>query len=110
MSRVTNVILHVSILEDEEFEDGPIIRVVDLNRTLVLDKLNTKFERVDQHAGGGKVFEAPVFMAAFNHCPTGIILSFVRRQPWAYPEDVQVFVKEEEDDGFKLYGITEEGA
>ncbi len=107
MSRVTNVILHVSILEEDECEDGPIVQVVALNRVL-MEECRTSFERVDQHAGGGKFFEATVFMAAFNHCPTPDIIAFVRQQQWTYPEDVQVFVKEQEDDGFALHGITED--
>lgn len=104
MSRVTNVILHHSIIEDQETEDGPYVPVVALNQAV---SPWTSFQKVDQHAGGRKVFEADVYLAAFNHVDTDEILRLVKLQPWKYPEDVQVFVKEEEDDGFVLHGITE---
>ena len=110
MSRVTNVILYVPTLEEEEYEDGPIVPVVALNRLLAAEDYKTAFERVDQYAGGGKVFEATIFMAAFNYAATYELLRLIRSQPWTYPDEVQVFVKEEDDDGFALYGIKEEEA
>lgn len=110
MSRVTNVILHVSILEENECEDGPLVQVVALNRVLSAEDYKTSFERVDQYAGGGKVFEATVFMAAFNHAATYELLRLIRARPWTYPDEVQVFVKEEEEEGFTIYGIKEERA
>lgn len=103
MSNVTNVILHVSILEEER-DDEPIAPIGELNRCL--EKLHTSFTQVDQYAGGGKVFEATVFMAAFNHVSTEKIVQLVQSQSWQYPDEVQLFIMEQEDDGFVEHRIA----
>lgn len=103
VSNVTNVILHVSILETER-EDEPIAPIVGLNRCL--KKLNTSFNQVDQYAGGGKVFEATVFMAAFNHTPTAEIVRLVESRSWQYPDEVQLFVMEQDAEGFTEHRIV----
>ncbi len=102
MSNVTNVILHISILEEEK-EDEPIAPIVGLNRCL--KKLHTSFEQVDQHAGGGKTFEATVFMAAFNHTPTTEIVRLVESRSWKHPEEVQLLIMEQEEDRFTEHRI-----
>ncbi len=103
MSNVTNVILHISILEEWR-EDEPIVPIGELNKCL--DELHTSFSRVDQYAGGGKVFEANVFMAAFNHTPTDEIIRLVKSQSWKYPKEVQLFIMEQEDDRFTEHLIA----
>lgn len=103
MSNVTNVILHISIAEEER-EDKPIPPIFELN--LCLEQLNTSFKQVDQHAGGGKAFEAVVFMAAFNNVLTQEIVGIVASRSWKYPEDVQLFIMEQEDDLFTEHRIT----
>ena len=103
MSNVTNVILHISIVE-EQYEDEPILPVIELNKCL--DKLHTRFNQVDQYAGGGKVFEATVFMAAFNHTSIAEIVRLVKSQSWKYPKEVQLFIMEQDDDGFTEHRIT----
>lgn len=103
MSNVTNVILHISILEEWD-ENAPILPVVELNKCL--EELHTSFNQVDQYAGGGKVFESTVFLAAFNHTSTETIVQLVQSQSWKYPEDVQLFVMEQEDDRFTEHRIA----
>ena len=104
MSNVTNVILHISILEEGQ-EDEPILPIGELNKCL--EDLHTSFSRVDQYAGGGKVFEAEVFMAAFNHTPTAEIVRLVKIQSWKYPQDVQLFIMEQEEDRFIEHRIAQ---
>ena len=108
MSRVTNVILHHSTLEPEEYEDGPVVPVVTLNRALAAEDYKTAFERVDQHAGGYKVFETCIYLAAFNHAATYELLRLIRAQAWSHPDWVQVFVMEEDDDGFTVHSAGKE--
>jgi hypothetical protein len=46
--------------------------------------------------------ECRVYLSAFNHAETEIILRAVDQAPWRDKEMVQVFVKEQEDETFTL--------
>jgi hypothetical protein len=46
--------------------------------------------------------ECRVYLAAFNHAGTDVILKAVQQAPWRDREMVQVFVKEQEEELFRL--------
>lgn len=58
------------------------------------------FNRVDEHAGGNKFFEMTVWLGAFNHCDTNQMIEWIRAAGWEQPEDVQIFVNEQENTRF----------
>lgn len=61
---------------------------------------------LDVHAtGGGKVFQAVVYGAAFNHFPVKEFISMVKDQHWVAPESVQVLTKEEESACFSMHAL-----
>jgi hypothetical protein len=46
--------------------------------------------------------ECRVYLSAFNHADTQVILRAIDQAPWVDKEMVQVFVKEQEEDTFVL--------
>src|SRR5215813_13144839 len=100
MSRVTNVILtaHVGPHGDTDRE----IAAVNSYLRQTTGGGGGQFIEVSGHAGGTKHMECRVYLSAFNHADTEIILRAVDQAPWRDREMVQVFVKEQEDDTFAL--------
>jgi hypothetical protein len=100
MSRVTNVILtaHVGL------QDGSDPEIDSVNRFLrETDEAGCgEFVEVSEHAGGTKYMESRVYVSAFNHADTETILKAIDQAPWRDKETVQVFVKEQEEELFRL--------
>jgi hypothetical protein len=100
MSRVTNVILtaHVrsSVNSDPEIDS--------VNRFLRSAEAGGggQFVNVTDYAGGSKNMEVRVYLSAFNHADTSVILKAVDQAPWRDKEMVEVFVKEQEEETFML--------
>lgn len=61
-----------------------------------------KFIEVSGYSGGTKHMECRIYLAAFNHTDTETILKAVDQAPWRDKEMVQVFVKEQEEELFRL--------
>jgi len=85
MSRVTNVILtaHVGL------QDGSDPEIASVNEFL-------------READGGSYMECRVYLSACNHAKTETILRAIDQTPWRDKETVQVFVKEQEEELFRL--------
>ena len=109
MSRVTNVILSFSVSEHlVEQADGPdLYPVLDpLNVWLGERQYGRGFVDVGHHAGGYKAFEANLYAFAANQMPTEEILEKIQALQWEIPEEVQVWIKDENDDLFTEYRIV----
>lgn len=91
MSHVTNLILATGI---EELP-GHDARLEALG-----------FVRVDQHAGGDKVMERNVWLAAFNHFDVDALATKLRAIEWEWPESVQLFVRDQHADRFEEYPLA----
>ena len=100
MSVVTNVILTAHVGP----ADGSDPEIDSINKFLQESNGGGygKFIEVSDHAGGTKYMECRVYLSAFNHAETEIILKAVDQAPWRDREMVQVFVKEQEEDLFRL--------
>jgi hypothetical protein len=99
MSRVTNVILtaHVGL------PDGSDPEIDSVNKFLQeVDGNHGQFVEVSEHAGGTKHMECRVYLSAFNHVDTDTILRAIDEAPWRDKDMVQVLVKEQEEDTFRL--------
>jgi hypothetical protein len=57
---------------------------------------------VSEHAGGAKYIECRVYLSAFNHADTETILNAIDQAPWRDKDKVQVFVKEQEEELFRV--------
>ncbi len=100
MSRVTNAILtaHVGL------QNGSDPEIDSVNKFLRETETGGggQFTEVTQHAGGTKHMECRVYLSAFNHADTDVIVRAVDQAPWRDKEMVQVFVKEQEQEVFLL--------
>ena len=97
MSRVTNVIrtAHVGLQGGSDPE-------IDSVNTFLRETDGGEFVEVTNHAGGAKQMECRVYLSAVNHGNTETILKAVDQAPWRDKEMVQVFVKEQEEELFRL--------
>src|SRR5215469_14542441 len=100
MSRVTNAIITAHV--GAQGEADPEIDFV--NRFLRESKSGGwgEFVEVSRHAGGTKHMECRVYLSAFNHADTNVIIEAVDRAPWRDKEMVQLFVKESEEELFHV--------
>jgi len=100
MSRVTNAILvaHVSARGTSDPEIDSVNKFLRERE----DGGGGEFIEVTPHAGGTKHMECRIYRSAFNHADTEVILHAVDQAPWRDKDAVQVFVREQEEDGFLL--------
>jgi hypothetical protein len=99
MSRVTNAILTAHI--GQRVSDPEIDSVNKFLRETE-GSGNGQFVEVTQHAGGTKQMECRVYLSAFSHADSEVILRAVDQAPWRDKDMVQVFIKEQEQDVFLL--------
>lgn len=105
MSRVTNLILLTGLGEDEKY----------LNETFKKFKVQDdpfKMGWIDDETlpkawyGGGKLFEAIVFIGAYNYLDLPSLITFLRTEvKWKDPLYVQLLVLEQDDLKFKLIDL-----
>src|SRR5688572_1742003 len=104
MSRVTDVILTCSVMEElDETERFP---AVDHLNAWMVQHYRSTFVRVDPYAGGTKVMQATVFLCAVNYLFEPEFVRAVQAAPWELAEGVRVFVNREESEGFEPLPIT----
>lgn len=99
MSRVTNVILTVHL----GMPDGADPEIDSVNKFL-REKEDSygQFVKVSDYAGGTKYMECRVYLSAFNHADTETILNAIDQAPWGDKDMVQVFIKVQEEELFRL--------
>lgn len=107
MSDVTNILLSFDICEEE---DDPGDVMGETSDYTMLTQINAWLAPrygafgvdADWIAGGTKHLEAPLYIAAFNHFDLDAFCAFLRTLPWLYPQHVQLFVQEENDNCWRL--------
>lgn len=104
MSVVSNVIFSFSISEDsyEKDDDTFYPNMEKINNWLQENSYGVFSVDADVISGGIKHLETPLFVAAFNHFSLEDFCNFVRSMKWEYPDFVQVFIQEQQDDKFRL--------
>ena len=103
MSLVTNIILITGISDE--------IGIGELNRKF---QQGTIFSEIDDSKidyAGEKFIEAGIYLGAFNYLDLEELIKTIENTRWEYPKDVQLFVKEDNEDRFseiklnpKIYG------
>jgi len=111
MSVVTNIVLSLSCWDGEEPE-GKLAEVNRYFEGRCRGLVGVEDPSLpDAWYGGDKYLEACLFIGAFNsRCLHGLdsFLAHLRSIRWEYPESVQVFVKEQDDDRFRLIDVMDE--
>lgn len=100
MSQVTDVILTFGCSEADLDDDSD-----------VLQRINKFFEIIGHYDrfviptnndwyGGSKVIADTLLIGAFNYFRLDEFVKYLRALPWQYPENLQLLVREEDDDKF----------
>jgi hypothetical protein len=113
MSVVTCVILHCNYAEDyTELSDRDGRRdrrykgVESLNEWLNSGgRDHGRLFFMNPHAGGTQTFSGAVFMGAFNYLDLDAFAEQIKTFPWDEPGQVQLFVREDEDETFWEYDL-----
>lgn len=100
MSNVTNFILTTMI------EDQGIKSFNDAVLKLFYGRPTCSFIQVDGHCGGYKSFECDVFLFAGNYADTDDMIDIFKNNKWEYPDDCQLFIKEQEESLFDIFNIN----
>ena len=112
MSEVTNLIFTFSNSEDEERRirevnlfnlNGNNLDLVSadfLRGTNVFRKNNRK-----SWYGGSKFLETPLYIGAYNHFDLQGFIDYLKLIEWEEIDKVQIIVKEQNDDQFKIIGL-----
>jgi hypothetical protein len=110
MSVVTNIVLSISSWDGGE----PGGKLADVNR--YFEDRCRGLVSVDDPSlperwyGGNKWLETSLFVGAFNAPCLGCLEAFMahlRSIAWEHPEAVQLFVKEQEDDRFRVIDLLD---
>ena len=113
MSCVTSLMLSCGCGEDDNRDDpierprlSPALQVISdyCEATRALQCLP---KEVDTVSGGYKWLQAIVYAWGANYLNTEAFLKVVRDAPWENPDHVQVFVKEEEEEVWRMLGMNE---
>ena len=104
MSVVTNLILTFATGEDEIACEKAINDYT--YHGLKMNLVSVDFDK-DQKAGkawygGGKFLEAALYIGAFNHFDIEDFRKYLRKLNWEFPELVQLIVKEQDDEKFRI--------
>ncbi len=112
MSQVTNLILAFSVGEDEATKRAEIELFSNNGRGFQL--VSADFEGEDnifkvknprRWYAGSKFLETPLFIGAYNNLDLDGLVEHLKILQWEEPENVQVIVKLNADEKFKIIGI-----
>jgi hypothetical protein len=101
MSHVTDIILVTATEDGAEIEDGHPNADL-LSKHLSERHTGTTLVKVDGFAGGGKAMQCDVFAAAVNYLDQDDLITALNGVPWDMPESVQLMLKDEHDDTFRI--------
>ncbi|WP_232520984.1 squamosa promoter-binding protein 15 [Micromonospora phaseoli] len=73
------------------------------NQARGVGTLETLTDPEANHWGGWKNPECEVWAGALNHADLDALLAQLRAVPWRYPQQVQVFLMDQEESYFRLY-------
>ena len=108
MSRVTNFILSFSVLENEKEKIEEIETFKNNGRGFKLTSADYEKASNPNHRwyAGSKMLETSLFIGAYNHLDLNGLINHLKIIDWEEPEIVQIIVKEEEDEKFKIIELT----
>lgn len=102
MSHVTNVLLHVGILEEVTLEEINSGSSEQEGQTLQ----DLSWGSAGELWGGHKWPETKLSAAAFNYLRREALMAHLSRLSWTCPEDVQLFIKGQGDEKFTVYQLV----
>jgi hypothetical protein len=107
MSVVTNVMVSFTNLENEDPETVPRLLAWFADKGELRSITHGWADPPPHGWGGNKHPECELWAGAYNHLDLDGMLQHVASIAWAYPQFVQVFVKEQEAATFAVYMFRE---
>jgi hypothetical protein len=105
VSSVTNLILHMGILENKDQ------RIAEVNKYF-LEKDTKPLISIEAPArgwyGGDKYLECNLYLGAFNYLYLGEFVAHLKSLSWEEPGSLQAIVKEQGDDNFRIIDVFHE--
>lgn len=112
MSVVTNLIISFSVLEDEKSRIGEVNAFFNNGRGFKINSADFEEEESwpekgsgKRWYGGSKILETPLYIGVYNHLDLEGLVAYMKTIEWEEPENVQLIVKEQGADKFKIIEI-----
>ena len=107
MSKVTNLILTISDLHDDD-KLGQINSFVydGIQMNLVSAAFDDDAVNRTSWYGGTRFLEAEIYIGAFNYFPLKDFINHLKQIKWENPNSVQLIVKEENDEKFRIIELS----
>lgn len=104
MSKVTNLILAFSTIENKDdcIEAINNYKYRNLKMNLVSIDFSKDMDSGTVWYGGTKFMEANILLGAFNYFDIEDFRNYLRTIHWQSPELVQLIIKEQDDEKFKI--------
>ncbi|WP_027394089.1 hypothetical protein [Aquimarina latercula] len=104
MSEVTNLILTCSTGEKEKLILSKINQFKMDNKLFKIVSINDK-TLPDAWYGGTKYMECNIFIGAYNYLNLEKLIDNLKSIEWEDPEDVQLIIKQQNDDHFRIINL-----
>lgn len=107
MSHVTNIILHMSCMEDEDSRLAEANKFFDDPHRGLVHMEDPKLPH--GWYGGTKLIEAEIAIGAFNYLELHAFVEHLREHvQWNTPECVQLFIKRQHDEKFWVFDLQDD--
>jgi len=112
MSEVTNLIISFSVGEDEKLRIKEVNLFSNNGRGFTINSADfeegsnwLRKENRKRWYGGSKMLETPLYIGAFNHLDLEGLINHMKQIKWEEPENVQLILKEQDSDKFRIIEI-----
>lgn len=106
MSKVTNLILITSTMDDSEFTISSLEKFIIHGRPFNIKSIED-LTLPSGWYGGDKHMECNIFIGAYSSFPSNEFIDFISNKvDWYLRENVQVLIKEDADTKFRLIEIN----
>ncbi len=105
MSHVTNLVLSIGV-DDRCY--GKINQVNQFFREIEKGLISCDDPSLPRKwYGGTKMLETNLYIGAFNHLDIPALLGHLRSIAWESPSEVQLLIKDQNDERFRLINVME---
>ena len=105
MSQVTNLFLSFSVGENEEVMIKEVNSFLSFGKKINLVSIDFQKNAKYRWYGGTKFLEANLYVGAFNNFDLEGFINHLKKIKWDEPEIVQIILKEEFDERFKIIDL-----
>lgn len=105
MSQVTNLILSFSVGEQEELMIKEVNSFLSFGKEINLVSMDFQKNAGYRWYGGTKFLEANLYVGAFNYFDLEGFISHLKKIKWEEPKMVQLILKEEFDERFRIIDL-----